>query len=87
MISQMQAAVRSGLVRLEDVTFPLSWLVEKRLCNNKKLLVEYIAENSMVESNQFLESLEAWRNVALTRRVPVIERFAIVLEIRDSDER
>ena len=61
MISQMQAAVRSGLVRLEDVTFPLSWYVEKRLCRQKKLLLEYIAENSMVESNQFLESLEAWQ--------------------------
>ena len=61
MISQLHAAVRSGLVRLEDVTFPLSWYAEKRLCKNKRLLAEYIAENSMVESKQFLESLEAWQ--------------------------
>ena len=57
----MQGAVRSGLVRKDDVRFPLNWYVEKRLCPHKKLLLAYIAENSTDESRQFLESLDAWQ--------------------------
>ena len=49
-VSQLQGAVRSGLVRKDDVQFPLNWYVEKRLCKFKKLLLEYIAQNSVVES-------------------------------------
>ena len=64
LVSQLQAAVRSGLVRKEDVQFPLSWYVEKRLCGRKKLLLAYIAVNSAPESAQDLESLEAWRRCA-----------------------
>ena len=60
-VSQLQGAVRFGLVRKDDVLFPLNWYVEKRLCPHKKLLVAYIAENSTVESKQFLESLDAWQ--------------------------
>ncbi len=60
-VSQLQIAVRSGLVRHEDVKFPLNWYVEKRLCGHKKLLLEYIAENSVPESKQFFESLDAWQ--------------------------
>ena len=61
LVSQLQAAVRSGLVRKEDVQFPLSWYVEKRLCGHKKLLLAYIAANSVPESAQYFESLEAWQ--------------------------
>ena len=61
LVSQLQAAVRSRLVRLEDVTFPLNWYVEKRLCGHKKLLLEYITVNSLIESAHFLESLDAWQ--------------------------
>ncbi len=61
LVSQLQAAVRSGLVRKEDVQFPLSWYVEKRLCGHKKLLLAYIAANSAPESAQYFESLEAWQ--------------------------
>ena len=43
LVSQLQAAVRSGLVRKDDVQFPLSWYVEKRLCGHRKLLLAYIA--------------------------------------------
>jgi hypothetical protein len=60
-VSQLQAAVGSGLVRKDDVKFPLNWYVEKRLCTHKKLLLEYIAQNSVAESRQFLESLDAWQ--------------------------
>jgi hypothetical protein len=60
-VSQLQAAVRSGLVRKEDVRFPLEWYVEKRICPHKKLLLAYIAENSTIESKQFFESLDAWQ--------------------------
>ena len=60
-VSQLQAAVRSGLVRQEDVRFPLEWYVEKRICGHKKLLLAYMAENSTIESKQFFESLDAWQ--------------------------
>ena len=60
-VSQLQGAVRSGLVRKDDVQFPLNWYVEKRLCSHKKLLLAYIAENSTIESKQFFESLDAWQ--------------------------
>ena len=60
-VSQMQSAVRSGLVRLDDVRFPLEWYVEKRICRQKKLLLAYMAENSTIESRQFFESLDAWQ--------------------------
>ena len=60
-VSQLQSAVRSGLVRKDDVQFPLNWYVEKRLCPHRKLLLAYIAENSAPESKQFFESLDAWQ--------------------------
>ena len=61
LVSQLEAAVRSGLVRREDVRFPLAWYVEKRFCKHKKLILDYIAENSANEARQFFESLEAWQ--------------------------
>jgi hypothetical protein len=64
LVSQLQAAVRSGLVRKDDVQFPLSWYVEKRLCGHKKLLLAYIAVNSTPESAQYFESLDAWQRCA-----------------------
>ena len=63
-MSQLQAAIRSGLVRKEDVTFPLNWYVEKRLCKHKKLVLEYIDANSAPEPKQFFESLDAWQRCA-----------------------
>ena len=38
-VSQLQSAVRSGLVRRDDIQFPLNWYVEKRLCPHKQLLL------------------------------------------------
>ncbi len=63
-VSQLQTAVRSGLVRQDDVRFPLEWYVENRLCTHKKVLLAYIAENSTIESRQFFESLDAWQRCA-----------------------
>ena len=60
-VGQLQGAVRSGLVRKDDVRFPLNWYVEKRLCSHKKLLLAYTVENSTAESKQFFESLDAWQ--------------------------
>jgi hypothetical protein len=62
--SQLQTAVRSGLMRQDHVRFPLEWYVENRLCPHKKVLLAYIAENSTIESRQFFESLDAWRRCA-----------------------
>jgi hypothetical protein len=67
-VSQLQAAVRSGLVRKDDVRFPLNWYVEKRLCPHTRLLLAYIAENSTVESKQFFESLDAWQRCSADQR-------------------
>ncbi|HEY8172963.1 MAG TPA: hypothetical protein VIH21_07730 [Dehalococcoidia bacterium] len=60
-VSQLQAAIRSGLVRKDDAQFPLSWYVEKRLCQHRKLILAYIAANSTPESAQYFESLKAWQ--------------------------
>jgi hypothetical protein len=60
-VSQLQAAVRSGLVRKGDVTFPLAWYVEKRLCRHKTLVINYIDTNSAPEAKHFFESLDAWQ--------------------------
>jgi hypothetical protein len=60
-VSQLQTAVRSGLIRLDDVRFPLDWYVEKRMCGHKKLLLAYMDEYSTIESRQFFESLDAWQ--------------------------
>jgi hypothetical protein len=57
----MQTAIRSGLVRKEDVQFPLSWYVEKRLCGKRKVLLDYIAFSSTPESAEYFESLNAWQ--------------------------
>jgi hypothetical protein len=46
---------------MDDVRFPLDWYVDKRLCKHKKLLLDYIAEYSVVESKQFFDSLDAWQ--------------------------
>jgi hypothetical protein len=60
----MEAAVRPGLVRREDVQSRLAWYVEKRLCRHKKLILDYIAENSANEAREFFESLDAWQRCA-----------------------
>jgi hypothetical protein len=64
MVSQLEAAVRSDLVRLEDVRFPLTWYAAKRLCPRKKLFEDYIRENAAPETMQFFERLEEWRSCA-----------------------
>jgi hypothetical protein len=60
LVSQLQVAVRSGLVRKDDVAFPLSWYAEKRLCRHKQLLVDYMKENAAPETIDFFASLDAW---------------------------
>ena len=59
-VSQLQVAVRSGLVRKDDVKFPLSWYVEKRLCKRKQLILDYMKENAAPETMDFVTSLDAW---------------------------
>ena len=60
LVSQLQVAVRSGLVRKDDVKFPLSWYVEKRLCRRKQLILDYMKENAAPETIDFFASLDAW---------------------------
>ena len=60
LVSQLQVAVRSGLVRKDDVAFPLSWYVEKRLRRHKQLLLGYMKENAAPETTDFFTSLDAW---------------------------
>jgi hypothetical protein len=62
LISQLETAVRSGLVKLEDVRFPLSWYAAKRMCQRKKLFEDYMKENAAPETLQFFQRLDEWRN-------------------------
>ena len=62
MVSQLESAVRSDLVRIEDVRFPLTWYAAKRMCPRKQLFEEYMKENAAPETLQFFQRLEEWRN-------------------------
>ncbi len=62
LVSQLESAVRSELVKIEDVRFPLSWYAAKRLCPRKQLFEAYIKENAAPETLQFLQRLDEWRN-------------------------
>jgi hypothetical protein len=62
LVSQLQSAVRSDLVRLEDVRFPLSWYAAKRMCQHKQLFEAYMKENAAPETLLFFQSLDEWKN-------------------------
>lgn len=62
LVSQLESAVRSGLVRIEDVKFPLSWYAAKRMCPRKQLFDAYMRENAAPETLQFFQRLDEWRN-------------------------
>jgi hypothetical protein len=62
LVSQLESAVRSELVRIEDVRYPMSWYAAKRLCPRKKLFEDYMKENAAPETLQFFERLDEWRN-------------------------
>jgi hypothetical protein len=62
LVSQLESAVRSDLVRIEDVKFPLSWYAAKRMCRRKQLFEDYMKENSAPETLQFFQRLDEWRN-------------------------
>ncbi len=62
LVSQLESAVRSELVRIEDVRFPLSWYAAKRMCPRKQLFESYMRENAAPETLQFFERLDEWRN-------------------------
>lgn len=62
LVSQLESAVRSDLVRIEDVKFPLSWYAAKRMCPRKQLFEAYMKENSAPETLQFFQRLDEWRN-------------------------
>lgn len=60
LISQLEIAVRSSLVKIEDVRYPLSWYVSHRMCNKKSLFEDYMKENAAAETLQFFERLTEW---------------------------
>ena len=62
LVSQLESAVRSDLVRIEDVKFPLSWYAAKRMCPRKQLFENYMKENAAPETLQFFQRLDEWRN-------------------------
>jgi hypothetical protein len=62
LVSQLESAVRSDLVRIEDVKFPLSWYAAKRMCPRKQLFEAYMKENAAPETLQFFQRLDEWRN-------------------------
>jgi hypothetical protein len=62
LVSQLESAVRSDLIKIEDVRFPLSWYAAKRMCPRKQLFEGYMKENSAPETLQFFRRLDEWRN-------------------------
>ncbi len=62
LVSQLETAVRSDLVRIEDVRYPLSWYAAKRMCPRKQLFENYMKENAAPETLQFFQRLDEWRN-------------------------
>ncbi|HEX8138345.1 MAG TPA: hypothetical protein VF544_12205 [Pyrinomonadaceae bacterium] len=62
LVSQLEMAVRSDLVRIEDVRYPLSWYAAKRMCPRKQLFENYMKENAAPETLQFFQRLDEWRN-------------------------
>lgn len=62
LVSQLEAAVRSELVKIEDVRFPLSWYAAKRMCPRKQLFEDYMKENAAPETLQFFQRLDEWRD-------------------------
>lgn len=61
LVSQLEVAVRSDLVKVEDVRFPLTWYADKRMCARKKLFEDYMKENAAPETLQFFERLDEWK--------------------------
>lgn len=70
LISQLEAAVRSELVRVEDVRWPLSWYAAATLCPRKELFQSYISQYAAPETLHFLERLEEWRTCPVTAEHP-----------------
>ncbi|HKP72143.1 MAG TPA: hypothetical protein VJT82_04340 [Pyrinomonadaceae bacterium] len=62
LVSQLESAVRSDLVKIEDVRFPLSWYAAKRMCPRKQLFESYMQENAAPETLQFFRRLDEWNN-------------------------
>lgn len=65
LISQMEIAVRSSLVKIEDVRYPLSWYVSHRICAKKSLFEHYMKENAAAETLQFFQRLDEWNQCKL----------------------
>jgi hypothetical protein len=62
LVGQLRSAVRSHLVKLEDVRFPLTWYTVNRMCQRKQLFETYMKEFSPSEALEFFRSLEEWNN-------------------------
>ena len=62
LVSQLESAVRSDLVRFEDVRWPLSWYAAKRMCPRKQLFEAYMKEDAAPETLRFFQRLDEWNN-------------------------
>jgi len=62
LVSQLESARRSDLVRLDDIKFPLNWYVRERFCPRKALFDEYMKQYSAPEAIHFIHSLPEWNN-------------------------
>ena len=60
LVSQLQSAVSSKLVRLDDVRFPLAWYAKNRICRQKAIFEKYMEQNAAPETLQFFRSLREW---------------------------
>ncbi|MGB4248922.1 MAG: hypothetical protein WBJ75_14500 [Pseudohongiellaceae bacterium] len=62
LVSQLEIAVRSELVNMEDVRYPLSWYAAERMCPHKQLFESYMRDYAAPETLSFFERLEEWRS-------------------------
>ncbi len=65
LISQLEIAVRSSLVKIEDVRYPLNWYVSHRMCARKSLFEDYMKENAATETLQFFQRLDEWNQCSV----------------------
>ena len=62
LVSQLEIAVRSELVNMEDVRYPLSGYAAEKMCPHQQLFESYMRDYAAPETLSFFERLEKWRS-------------------------
>jgi len=60
LVGQLESAVKSNLVKIGDVRFPLSWYARHRMSERKELFENYMVKFSPPETLKFFRGLKEW---------------------------